>query len=185
MSLSEAIRSPVCTDSVEPSSVMVPPGIRVPLSSSASEMAVWLRPRAASSSWSGVMTTRRPGLPKTSACRTPSSFSRSGIAEACSRSTSCSWLPDAETATCSTGRSSKDPVTICVCTESGSDRAFTAVWILSSALARFEPYWNDADTTLCPVDEVALVDSRSGTTWIACSILVETSFDTTSGVAPG
>ncbi len=76
-------------------------------------------------------------------------------------------------------------MTICVFTESGSDSALTTVWILSSALARFEPYANSAETTLCPVDEVAVVDLRSGTAWMPCSIFVETSADTTSGVAPG
>ncbi len=63
MSARDAIRSPVCTDSVEPSCVMVPPGMSEPLSCRASEIAVCDSPRAASSERSGVMTTRRPGLP--------------------------------------------------------------------------------------------------------------------------
>ncbi len=139
MSFRDAMRSPVWTESVFPSWVIVPPGMSVPLSLRASEIDCDVSPFAASSSSSGVITTRRPGLPKTSACRTPSSFSRSGIAVAFNRSTSCSWLPSPVTASCSTGRSSNEPVTICVCTVSGSDSALTAVWILSSALARFEP----------------------------------------------
>ena len=82
------ILAPVCTVRVWSPSVTAPPGKSTPFWSSASVMAVWVNPAAASFAWSGVIVTRCPCPPTIDAALTPFTSSRSGMALA----SSCAWI---------------------------------------------------------------------------------------------
>ena len=78
----EVSRSPVCAESVFPSSVIWPAGISTPFCSRASEMSVRVTPAANIFVSSGVIATRSPTAPFRRTSRTPSMSRRSAMAEA-------------------------------------------------------------------------------------------------------
>ena len=82
------IFAPVCTVRVWSPSVTDPPGKSTPFWSSASVIAVCVKPAAASFAWSGVIVTRCPRPPTIEAALTPFTSSRSGMALA----SSCAWI---------------------------------------------------------------------------------------------
>ena len=134
-------RAPVCTAKVESPSVMVPAGTSRPFCASASRMACWVMPNAASCAGSGVMVTRWPTSPMSVASRTPSTSVISGNVVRSISSESALMSSTPVTASSSTGKSSRLSAMTCGSTSSGSWPAmrFTAESIFCSAKARSVP----------------------------------------------
>ena len=133
--------TPVCTAKVASPSVIVPAGTSRPFCCSASRIACWVMPRAASSAGSGVMVTRCPTSPMSVASRTPS---RSRISASVVRSISSERALTSSapvTAMAMTGKSSKLRASTRGSTSSGScpEMRFTADSSFCSANARSVP----------------------------------------------
>ena len=141
MSSTDPSCAPDCTLRVLSPSVTEPPGISTPFCCSASVIDCRVSPAAASFVTSGVMVMRWPIAPTSAASLTPCRSLMSGIASLVMSDARVFWSASLVTASCTTGRSSKLPLSTCGSTPSGSvDVMRLIAWSsFCSAVARLVP----------------------------------------------